>query len=285
MIKLNCPSCGGALDLPADLDVAHCIYCGTKILMEHSERDREQQSFTHYLELAEVAYRAKNYNETIQYCNKVLEIAPNNLETWIRKALATWWLTTGENNRYNEATEYLKKASQIAPEDARIASAEKELVRLQAWWYHKLGLDLYEVALKIWNIYDNGTLASKVDAVKNSFEQFNKAMNYLLLAASYTPDDITLLMSIEGVANTIGQYVTWGDAVYSRIGSLILIRARQQREADLVKLKSELWCAEDDLKRLRLQKGLLIGRRIAETEKRIAKLKATISKNQRGAVH
>ncbi|MDE3090690.1 MAG: zinc ribbon domain-containing protein, partial [Chloroflexota bacterium] len=152
LIKLNCPSCGGALELPNNLTVAHCIYCGGKVLLDQDGVVSERRDLERYIELCRVAVEAKNNTEAIEYCNRILEIDPKNVEAWINKAVSTFQQTTGAHNRYDEAMEYLTKASQIAPDDGRIAEARKELTRQQAQWYNYLGNQQWEMAQKTYNI-------------------------------------------------------------------------------------------------------------------------------------
>lgn len=43
LIPAVCPQCGGELQVPKDLDEAHCLYCGTKFLI-----DKETEQHVHY---------------------------------------------------------------------------------------------------------------------------------------------------------------------------------------------------------------------------------------------
>jgi DNA-directed RNA polymerase subunit RPC12/RpoP len=40
LIPAVCPSCGASLNLPADVDRAHCLYCGTQILVSEAKPDK-----------------------------------------------------------------------------------------------------------------------------------------------------------------------------------------------------------------------------------------------------
>lgn len=40
LIPAICPSCGASLNLPADIDRAHCMYCGTQIIVSHATSGR-----------------------------------------------------------------------------------------------------------------------------------------------------------------------------------------------------------------------------------------------------
>jgi tetratricopeptide (TPR) repeat protein len=139
MIKLNCPSCNGKLELPDNLGVAHCMYCGTKILLEQNANENESITLEHYIELKNVALKAKNYEEALQYCNSILEIDPKNVYAWIDKAVSTFYHITDQNS-YEKSREYLKKAEQIAPGDSRIEEVRKKLAYDNGIWLYNRGI-------------------------------------------------------------------------------------------------------------------------------------------------
>ncbi len=42
LIPAICPSCGASLNLPANVDRAHCLYCGTQIIVHEARPDRTE---------------------------------------------------------------------------------------------------------------------------------------------------------------------------------------------------------------------------------------------------
>ena len=72
MINLKCPSCGATLEIPDNLNVAHCIYCGAKILFPQNDLQKDQLKINNYLEICETAMLTANYQEVINYSNKIL---------------------------------------------------------------------------------------------------------------------------------------------------------------------------------------------------------------------
>jgi DNA-directed RNA polymerase subunit RPC12/RpoP len=103
MLKLACPTCGANLELPDQLDVAHCMYCGSKIILRAENVLNEIVNVKRFSELADVAIQAKNYEDAIKYSNSVLEIDTQNIEAWLTKAEAAFWLSTpldGNNISY-----------------------------------------------------------------------------------------------------------------------------------------------------------------------------------------
>jgi len=71
---LVCPSCGGKLEIPDHTDVIHCMFCGTRILLSPTERAKEQNNLRRFRELLDVAMKAGNYKEAVDYCNNILGI-------------------------------------------------------------------------------------------------------------------------------------------------------------------------------------------------------------------
>jgi len=60
----------GSLNFPENLEVVHCMYCGTKILLQDEEMPKRKQNLKRFIELSKVALQAKNNEEAITYCNK-----------------------------------------------------------------------------------------------------------------------------------------------------------------------------------------------------------------------
>jgi len=289
LLKLNCPSCGGALELPDNLIVAHCIYCGGKVLLDQDSIVRETRDLQRYGELCRVALEAKNHKEAIEYCNRILEIDPRNVEAWIYKAVSTFWLTTGAHNRYDEAMEYLAKASQIAPDDGRIAEARKELTSEQAQWYNYLGNQQWEMAQKRYKIeYEYYKRLAYVwpghNAKVASSEYATKAMEFYLQALNFAPDDTDILQNISDVAKFY-DVVVWKESVNAKIRRLELLRAKMNASSRLRQLKRELQEAKSELAKLQTQSGFFVGIKINDVQNRIARLQSDIAKLEKDAAY
>jgi tetratricopeptide (TPR) repeat protein len=284
MIKLNCPSCSGALELPDNLGIVHCMYCGTKILLQQAGIVQDKSGVERYTELRKVAVEAKNYDEAIRYCNAILEIDPTNIEAWIDKAISTFWLTTGANNRYDEAMEYLRKAAQLAPHDSRVDKAREELTDSQAWWYNKLGVDNLELAIKVRDIYQpdglSGLFSISAEAKEHSREHFADAMNKFLMASTYRPNDLTILDNIS-TCQQKADWINWGNQVDARIRRRDLLRAKAQAERYLPELREALQSAQSLLAAQKKEKGIFVGFKIRDTEGQIQLLRAEIAEQKR----
>lgn len=281
MIKLSCPSCNGELQLPDNLGVAHCMYCGAKILLHQSDATNEKTNIERYFEIAQVALESKNYDEAILYSNKVLEIDPRNVQSWISKAIATFWLTTGAHNRYNEAVGYLNRSAQISPNNEQIINARHELANLQSWWLNNLGNDAFKHAVEMYKI-KSGSLSVAEEIIQQSKELFVKAMNYYLEAAIYAPNDEVVLQNIALCAKK-AWWIPWSDTVSAHTQRLEFLLSKKHAEASLPKLKLQIQAESSNLLTLRKSKGFFNNLKSKEAEKKIEKLQDEIARLEKAA--
>ena len=124
MGAMVCDICGGKLVMNAG-GIAVCDSCG----MEYSkERVREKVQeikgtvvvdntplIKNYFEMANVAFKSKNYLEAENYCNKIIEIDSKNYKAWILKSKLAVIKAELENNAIYESTSILKKAFEYVP--------------------------------------------------------------------------------------------------------------------------------------------------------------------------
>lgn len=272
MINLKCPSCGGTLELPDELKVAHCMFCGAKILIDDYKRD-EFDNYGNYIELAKSALVAKNYGEAITYCNKVLEINPKNIESWINKAEATFWLSTRNNQRYDEAMEYFSKAEKLALDTELILKKKKEITNMQALWLNNMGLEELKNAIDFYERMSDGGLsdislsaiAYRLDQVerakKESTNNFIEAMIFFVQASDYAPDDINILRNID-ICYQKADWIQWSEKsrVKEKLNVLEKLEHKQAVENGIAELKQELTNTKEKLEKTRskeLRKGFL----------------------------
>jgi tetratricopeptide (TPR) repeat protein len=215
MIKLTCPQCNGALELPDNLGVAHCMYCGTKILLQQPDIAKDKETIQRNKELCRIALESKNYNEAIQFSNHILEMDTKDVDAWIYKATATFGLTTEANNRYDEAKEYLKKAEEISPGDARIRDTLNNLTYRQADWFIYLGKKEIERGDKIRDNFNRAIYhdpLAKNQAAKIMMNEIThcycNAMIGFFKAANLLPRDINPLLNIEDLAKKVN-WLDW----------------------------------------------------------------------------
>ena len=113
LVKINCPSCGGELNITKGVDDIFCNYCGTKFALP--KNIQQSPKIQNYLQLAKAADEASNQQESINYYNKVLELDPDNFQAWIGKGFSTFFTTTLLSPKLREMTSCFKKAYDSAP--------------------------------------------------------------------------------------------------------------------------------------------------------------------------
>ena len=153
MKQLTCELCG-SIDLVKNEGVFICQNCGTKYSVEEAKkmmiegtvevqgtvRIDDSSKTENYYSMAINAYDAGNKQEAENYCNKIIEIKPNDYQAWLLKGKAAGWQSTLRNIRIEESVNCFNKAIDNAPEDAvedvksvassEIASLSKSLVQL-----------------------------------------------------------------------------------------------------------------------------------------------------------
>ncbi len=130
MKQLTCEMCGST-DLLKQDGVFVCQTCGTKYSVEEAKKMMIEgtvnvsgtvkvdntDKIKNYLEMANSAYEAGNKNEAESYCNRIIEIEPQNYEAWFMKGKAAGWQSTLANIRIEESVQCFSKAVDYAPED------------------------------------------------------------------------------------------------------------------------------------------------------------------------
>lgn len=140
MKQLTCEMCGGT-DLVKQDGMFVCQTCGTKYSVEEAKKMMiegtvdvsgstvkvdNSASIENYFKMAESAYDSSNQKEAESYCNKIIEIDPDNYKAWLLKGRAAGWQSTLGNLRLEEAVNCFSKAVDNAPEE------EKENVKKEA---------------------------------------------------------------------------------------------------------------------------------------------------------
>lgn len=132
--------CGGT-NLIKQGGVFVCQDCGAKYSVEEAKKMMiegkvdvsgstvkvdNSDFIVNYYKMAESAYASKNQEEAENYCNKIIEIDPDNYKAWLLKGRAAGWQSTLANIRLEETINCFSKAVDKAPED------EKESVKKEA---------------------------------------------------------------------------------------------------------------------------------------------------------
>ncbi|MGN9235492.1 CFI-box-CTERM domain-containing protein [Atopobiaceae bacterium HCP3S3_D6] len=131
MKQLTCEMCGST-DLVKQDGMYVCQSCGTKYSVEEAKKMMiegtvdvsgstvkvdNSASIANYYKMAESAYESSNQKEAENYCNKIIEIDPNNYKAWLLKGKAAGWQSTLTNIRIEESVNCFTKAVDNAPED------------------------------------------------------------------------------------------------------------------------------------------------------------------------
>ena len=126
LVPAVCPKCGANLEVPEDLKIAHCIYCGAKVIIEESKPDVHYHgvgTVESYLKLGETMFEQGNYAKAIEYYTKALEIDAKSIEAWYSMGLAKERI-----GAVKYAFLYYTKALEINPEH------EKTKKRIEAMY-------------------------------------------------------------------------------------------------------------------------------------------------------
>ena len=286
---LKCPSCGGVMGQPDHTGLVQCAFCGTTITYHPPVEKVERKNIERLLELCKATLEGSNYDEAVQFANKVLEIDPRNVDAWINKAISTFWLTTAANNRYDEAMGYLLKAEQIDSENPLIEEARNSLRINQSNWFLYLGRQEIENGNKTYQIYDThysvsdaiaNSLFGSPEAKQNSQEYYVKAMNYYLMASQYDPKSRTVLQSIRSLYNST-RWINWTSQVQTKVANLQKMEQRDNATSRLPVLQKQLKEAEGNLAKLKKENGFLTGMKIDMAKNKINSLKQEIAQSER----
>ena len=128
MKKITCELCGSN-NIVKQGGMFVCQNCGTKYSLEEAKKMMNEGTvkvdntnmIENYLEIANRAFQSSNSTEAESYCNKVIEIDPNNYRALMLKGKAAGWQTTIQNNRFTEAINCFCSAIKNAPDKEKKA--------------------------------------------------------------------------------------------------------------------------------------------------------------------
>jgi len=124
MKQLTCEMCGSS-DLIKQDGVFVCQTCGCKYSVEEARKMmvegmvtiNKSEDVENYKKMMFSAYDNRNYNETLEYANKILEIDNSNYWAFFCKGTAVAWKSSISMPRIDEAQNYWLKALELAPEN------------------------------------------------------------------------------------------------------------------------------------------------------------------------
>lgn len=142
MKQLTCEMCGST-DLIKQDGVFVCQTCGCKYSLEEAkkmmvegvvevsgmvrvdESAKKQEKISNYLEMAEAAFEGTDIEGVVNYCDKALEIDPENYRAWVMKAKAAGWGSTLKNIKIPQAITAAKRAINLTPDAKKYNAAEE----------------------------------------------------------------------------------------------------------------------------------------------------------------
>ncbi len=127
MKQLTCEMCGST-DLIKQDGVFVCQSCGTKYSIEEAKKMMiegtvavsgtvkidDTERVKNFFKMASNAYDAGNKQEAENYCNKIIEIDPENADAWLLKGISAVWQSTLGNLRMDEFLSCVSNAFQYA---------------------------------------------------------------------------------------------------------------------------------------------------------------------------
>ena len=79
MIVLTCPNCGASMEIEDNRQFAFCTYCGTKIANLKNRVEVDRGTDINNLLIRAYEFEARgDYTRSLEYCNRVLDIDPQN---------------------------------------------------------------------------------------------------------------------------------------------------------------------------------------------------------------
>jgi tetratricopeptide (TPR) repeat protein len=277
MKTLSCPSCGGELTLPEGLTVAHCMYCGRKLVLDDMGSARERQQVTRLEELCKVALEARNYDDLAKYADQVLELDPRDASGWIYKAHVAFARSSAQDDRSEEANKYLKKAAEAAPSDERIAQV------LTTW-----GPVICQLYLDAGVEYMNRSFNAIFQMAWGQVRQYKiLAMQCNLKALHFAPQDriVAILRAMQGLVQhqTKQDYVDYGPEVQAHLRGLDALDNRDSLHDQIHKLNRECIELRSELQDLQGKSGFMARRKIDQTEKRLAAVNGELERTRKAA--
>jgi hypothetical protein len=135
-MNVKCTSCGAQQDLAA---TSNCSYCGNTI-----ELSQGQAAYTTMMQgevgnlvvMADTAVEAGNWEEALQYYNRILEKQITNSDAWLGKGIAMVNTSTIGTMKVTEAIAYWKNAVKHAPDQVAMGKrVAKEIDRVVSGFY------------------------------------------------------------------------------------------------------------------------------------------------------
>lgn len=172
-VSAQCPSCLKSIQVPTDVHVSKCMYCGADVSPPPASAVTPSVSLSNLLGMARTASLAGNASEAESYYNRVLELDPRNSEAWLGKGKSAAWQSTIAHIRTSEMAVAFNHAIGTSDEPSRNSTTEScvhEMNHVVATLYGMANKQMHEfVALE-------GTWDSYVSQVAQLLDALNLAL-------------------------------------------------------------------------------------------------------------
>ena len=113
--KIQCPNCGGPNSVSDYYKEHVCVFCSSSFIPKEVEEKNskvrpENDKTYNWMVMAETARDGGNYDEAIQYYNKILEEDSSHSASWFGKGSAIIWSSKLGDIKMSEAITYFKNA-------------------------------------------------------------------------------------------------------------------------------------------------------------------------------
>lgn len=114
-MQVKCTSCGASQNI---IDAQNCSYCGNLIEIENAKNNYQsslKSETGNLMAMAETAMEATNWDEALQYFNRVLEKEIANSDAWLGKGISIVYTSKIGDLKINEAIAYWKNSLKHSP--------------------------------------------------------------------------------------------------------------------------------------------------------------------------
>jgi len=139
--KIQCPNCGGPNAVLDYHKEQNCVFCSSSFIPKEVEEKTskikpENDKTYNWMVMAETAREGGNYDEAINYYNKILEEDSSHSASWFGKGSAIIWSSSLGNIRMPEALTYFKNAIQFSKSNKMKNSVANELTSIALPFYN-----------------------------------------------------------------------------------------------------------------------------------------------------
>jgi len=233
--EAKCPNCGGELRIPDDKTTVKCMYCSSDIVVRQAIQIAGGANIENFVNLAQTAKDAGNYEEAYGYYTKILEIDPGNCEAWFGKGESAGWTSTLRQFRLPEMITAFQKALDCTSSDKKqeLTTRIADTINSVAVAYYKLAKNQLKEYISLDNTWSE------------YLEHCSVVIQAVERAHEYAPNDKQILENIIFICKDNIEGVAYDDRydTFEGIPTPKVARVSQEYEATLRK-KIEIYEAK-----------------------------------------